>query len=381
MKKILHVVNVYFVLPYFLGDQLLYFKKKGYKEFIACSYSDEIDSYSKLKGFNYLETNISRSISPIQDIKSIYKIFKYIKKNNIDIVVGHTPKGGMIAMISSFIARVPQRYYFRHGLVYETSKGLKRFILKSVDKLSSFLATKVIVVSPSVAKKSIEDNLNSNNKQIILGRGTCNGIDTNRYDINNTSNILVEQLKSTLNIRDCFVIGFVGRLVNDKGIAILVKAFETFNHINPSSKLLLVGMLEERDKLDQEIIDIINTNNNIVITGYIPYEFIPNYYALMDVFVLPSKREGFPTCVLEASSMKLPIITTMATGCIDSISNQETGVFIDHNTESLIKAINFLYTNKDLRKKMGSKGRDYVKKYFSQEKIWKEIEMLYLGSH
>ena len=81
-------------------------------------------------------------------------------------------------MIAGWLMRVPKRIYFRHGLVYQTSTGLKRFVLMTVDRVASRLATKIVCVSPSVLQHSIEDRLAPAHKQIILGKGTCSGIDT-----------------------------------------------------------------------------------------------------------------------------------------------------------------------------------------------------------
>ena len=80
----------------------------------------------------------------MKDFVAISKTMQYIKSKQIDIVVGHTPKGALIAMIAAFILRVPVRIYFRHGLVYETSMGFKRKLLISIDKLVAALATKIV---------------------------------------------------------------------------------------------------------------------------------------------------------------------------------------------------------------------------------------------
>lgn len=97
----------------------------------------------------------------------------------------------------------------------------------------------------------------------------------------------------------------------------------------------------------------------------------------MDVFVLPSYREGFPTSVLEASAMELPIITTKATGCIDSIIENKTGIFISHNAVDISSAIEFFYKNEKKRLDFGKSGRSFVENNFRQELIWNEIEKLY----
>lgn len=377
MKNILHVVNIYFVLPYFLGEQLDYFREKGYNEHIICSPAKELNPYSIEKRFSFKEIPITRSYSVFKDIKAVKSVCSYIKNNNIDIVVGHTPKGAIIAMLAAKIMKVPTRIYFRHGLVYETSKGLKRFVLKSIDKMASTFATKVVSVSPSVAKKSIEDKLNHSSKQIILNKGTCNGIDIKRFNKNNIELFIINQLKIKYQIKEEYVIGYVGRLVKDKGIIELTESFELLYQLYPKVKLLLVGMFEERDALPLHIVQKIQEHPNIILTDYVDNRDIHNYYALMDVFVLPSYREGFPTSVLEASSMSLPIITTQVTGCIDSIIDNWTGVFVGNNVESLFSALRRLYENSDLAKKLGENGRLFVEENFAQEKIWLEIEKLY----
>lgn len=196
MKRILHVVNIYFVIPYFLGDQLIYFTKRGYKEYIICSPSEEIYEYSKSHNFNYKEIPILRSISFWRDLKAIWEICKYIKKEEIDIVVGHTPKGGVLAMLASFVVHIPIRIYFRHGLVYETSSGIKRKFLILIDRLAAFLSTKVVCVSPSVYKKSLENKLNPASKQLLLHKGTCNGINVEKFCRDNINERTIELLKN-----------------------------------------------------------------------------------------------------------------------------------------------------------------------------------------
>lgn len=379
MKKLLHVVNISFVIPYFLGEQLLYFNERNYKEHIVCSPSIELETLSKKYGFVYKGISILRKISLFSDLKALLRICCFIYVRKIDIVTGHTPKGALLAMVAAYIMRVPKRIYFRHGLVYETSTGLKRELLILMDKLAARLATKIVCVSPSVYKRSLEDGLNKETKQIVLLKGTCNGIDIRRFNKSNIRQEILLKLKSQLGIaEDSFVIGFTGRLVRDKGIIELIDAFTILKEKYLNIQLLLVGMLEERDALPTNTVDKINENPDIITTGYVENATIENYYALMDVFVLPSYREGFPTSVLEASAMELPIITTKATGCIDSIIENKTGIFISHNALDIYSSMELLYNNKQMRIIYGNNGRTFVEENFRQELIWKEIERLYI---
>ena len=376
--KILHVVNISFVIPYFLGKQLNWFTEKGNREFVVCSPSEELERFSKEYDFEYRPIEVLRKIYVLKDLKAVWSTYRYIKEVKADVVTGHTPKGGLIAMLAAWLAKVPIRIYLRHGLVYETSHGIKRSLLINIDRLASRLATKIVCVSPSVARRSIEDGLNPESKQIVLAHGTCNGIDVERFCRDAVNVDVTDVLKKQLGIDEGdFIIGFAGRLVRDKGIVELIRAYQAIRKQHQNVKLMLVGMLEIRDALPEDVVKTINEDKGIISTGYVGYATIEQYYALMDVYVLPSYREGFPTSVLEASSMGIPVITTKATGCCDSIIDGETGFFVKHDEKELETTLLKIYNDEELRYSMGKAGRNMVKENFGQEIVWKEIEKLY----
>lgn len=376
--NILHVVNISFVIPYFLGKQLNYFSGKGYREYIVCSPSDELPLMAEKYGFKYKAVDVLRKISIWKDLKAVKSTMSYINENDIEVVTGHTPKGALIAMLAAYLTRVPKRIYFRHGLVYETSYGLKRRLLINIDRLAARLATKVVCVSPSVCVRSIEDKLNNSAKQVLLSKGTCNGIEIERFNKESIDMDTLYGLRQQLGIADDeFVVGFTGRLVRDKGIVELARAFSVLQQRYNNMVLLLVGMLELRDALPDDVVQVIKTNPRIISTGYVPNAEIENYYALMNCFVLPSYREGFPTSVLEASAMQLPVVTTKVTGCIDSIIDGKTGFFVGHDDGELVNTIERLYLNPKMATDMGAEGRKFVVENFEQSIIWKDIETIY----
>ena len=372
--NILHVVNIYFVLPYFIGDQFKYFKSKGYNMNVVCSPSEYLADYAKKQGFDYIESPVNRSISLKEDFITIRNICKFIRKKDIDIVVGHTPKGGLLAMVAAWLMRVPNRIYFRHGLVYETSRGLKRFILMSVDRLASFCATEIVCVSPSVLKRSIEERLAPANKQIVLGHGTCGGIDTEfKFNPALVDRQKVADLRKRWGIKESdFVIGYSGRLVRDKGIISLVRAFDMLEDAD-DCKLLLVGMFEVRDALPEDVKERIENDPRIIYTGFVNGG-MEYYYSLMNLYVLPSYREGFPTGVLESQAMELPVLTTRVTGCCDAICDGRSGLFITHDPEDIVEKIDEIRLKHRID---GKFGREWVKEYFDCRKVWCEIEKLY----
>ena len=375
-KHILHVVNIYFVIPYFLGGQFEYFRELGYELDVVCSESPYLAPYARQHNFGYREIPILRSINPIQDFKSIRQICRYIKDRQVGIVVGHTPKGGLLSMVAAWLMRVPKRVYFRHGLVYQTSSGLKRFILMSVDRLASLLATKIVCVSPSVLEQSIKDKLSPAHKQIVLGKGTCSGVDTQgKFNPQNINPEKMSLLTQKWGIEDSdWVVGYTGRLVRDKGIIELVDAFDLVKANNPCLKLLLVGMFEERDALPQEVQNRIKNDPQIVWTDF-QNEDMEYFYAMMNVYVLMSFREGFPTGTLEAQSMGVPVITTRVTGCCDSIVEGETGAFVSREPEELGKVIKAMSEGEITFST--ERTRSWVMDNFDNLRVWEDIKKLY----
>jgi glycosyltransferase involved in cell wall biosynthesis len=372
--KVLHVVNISFTLPYFIGDQFEHFQKRGMDFYVACYPSSHFSEYALRKGFVPVPTNILREINLFADIRAVWHLIKLIRKENIDIVIGHTPKGAMIGILAAYLAKVDKRVYFRHGIMYETAFGLKRFVLKNIEKLTGLLATKVVCVSKSVIKVSEKERLNNPKKNILLGNGSCNGVDAAmKFNPENISDESLNKLKYFYGIKpEDRVIGYVGRFVEDKGINELIDAWKILKMKHQNIKLLLVGPLESRDGISKTVNnDIINTPS-IIYTG--PIEEVPPFYALMDIFILPSRREGLPTVVMEASSMELPVITTKATGCIDSIRDKETGLFTDLTASDIASKIEILLANPQLARKYGQEGRKFMLKDYSPNLVWKDIE-------
>lgn len=373
--KILNVVSVYFSIPFFFGDQIGHFTAKGYDVHLICSPSDKIELFAEKQNAHYKEIPILRKISIWNDLKAVFALYKYIRENKFDVVCGHTPKGALVAMLASFLARTPKRVFFRHGLIYETTKGFKKSLLINMERLTSFCSTQVVCVSPYLMERSMRDHLTTKDKMIVLHKGSCNGIDSSvkfnpkKYSVKDR-----EDLKTSMGISsNAYVIGYTGRLVHDKGIEELVDAFVGLQQRHGNSYLLLVGPMEEKDPLSERIKEIIQRNNHIIVTGLVEAE-IEKYYSIMNVLVLATYREGFGTCILEASAMEVPVLTTSHTGSRDAIIDNETGLYIELSVDSIKNTLEKLINNTDLAFKLGKQGRNYVSQNFGQHLIWDEIE-------
>jgi len=370
--KVLHVFTLATTAESFFDGQFRYLSEHGHDITLACSDSVSIIEFAKRNNIKYVSVKITRTLSLAADVKAIKQLVRLIKRGKFDIVVGHTPKGALLSMIAAKFAGCRKRVYFRHGLIYTTSTGIKRSILKAEERFVSFLATNIINVSPSIGKLAVKDNLNKDSKQTVIGRGTCGGIDT--IEIFNPGKVdesMVAALRFSQKItKDDYVIGFCGRLCKDKGIPELVEGFKLFREQNPSikTKLLLVGGYDSRDILPESVHQTIDTDNDIICTGYI-LKNIPNYYSLMDVFLFPSHREGFGMCSIEAQAMGIPALVARSHGCVDTIIENVTGEYINLTPESISERLLSL-NDKQKRAEMGNAARTFVCENFERTSLW-----------
>lgn len=377
--KILNIFTLSSTAKAFFDGQFEYLSNAGNDIWVVSS-SEEPVEFVKSNKVTYRQFDIRRSISPFADIRTIASLRTFIRHEQFDAVIGHTPKGAMVAMISAWLAGTRTRVYYRHGLIYTTAKGLKRIIFKTVERGTALFSTAIVNVSPSLSVLAVKDRLNSARKQHVIGCGTCGGIDTIEvFNPERVSDDAIEELRQSLKIpSDAFVIGFCGRLCRDKGIIELIEGFKLFQTAHPKidARLLLVGPYDTRDILPQHIKNEIESNPSIIAPGKVSHHNLPDYYRAMDVFVFPSYREGFGMTVIEASAMKLPILVSRSHGCVDSIRENVTGRYIDLTPQSIAFGL-YEMLNPQLRNSLGETGRKFVTENFERTKMWPQILQLY----
>jgi len=376
--KILHVFTLAVTAESFFDGQFAYLSDAGFDIHLVAS-TKPSKEFCQRNHITFHQIPVARRVDITVDIKSIKALCKLIRREKFDAVFGHTPKGALVAMCAARLSGVKIRVYYRHGLIYTTATGAKQLIFKTVERFTAVLATKIVNVSPSLSKLAVKDKLNSAGKQYVIGSGTCGGIDAeNTFNPDKVDSGMISALRSGQKIsKDDYVIGFCGRLCKDKGIRELIEGFRIFRKSNPSinAKLLLIGGYDGRDILPENIHQTIDTDDDIISTGYI-LKNIQNYYALMDVFVFPSYREGFGMCVIEASAMEVPILVSRSHGCVDSIRENVTGRYIDISPESIASGLSDML-DADLRHRLGKGGRQFVLNLFDHKVMWPLIKQFY----
>jgi glycosyltransferase involved in cell wall biosynthesis len=329
-------------------------------------------------GVRVLEVPMEREISPVRDIRSIWHLWGILRTLRPTVTNVGTPKAGLLGGFAAWLNRVPCRFYTLHGLRFETTTGLRRKLLILAERLACRFAHRVVCVSHSVREKAIAGGLVDRERALIFGAGSCNGVDVARFAATPQRTWRAAELRRQFGIpSDAPVALFVGRLTCDKGIAELVEAFLQLENRIPNLRLLLVGSFEDGDPLPEDIHKRLETHDRVILAG--PVNDTAPYYAMADVLVLPSHREGLPTVVLEAHAAGKPVVGAAATGIVDLVVDGETGLlFPVGDVSSLADAIARLTEDKLLARKLADAGRDQVNRKFRQELIWAALRREYL---
>lgn len=379
MKQI-HIFTIFETPKTFFDGQFKYLADQGQEIILISGYDKGSKAFAERNHIRFIPVDMPRALSPLTILRAIRQLIGIIKRERPDAVFGHTPVGALCAMISAKWCGVRNRIYYRHGVIYTTMRGIRYRVFLWEEKFVSSLATAVINVSHSLSRLALKDGLNSDSKQFVIGHGTCGGIDAvGRFNpVLLDMNVLAEK-KRILGLNGADVVfGFCGRICNDKGIPELIDAFGMFRqcHLDIKSKLLLIGTMDSRDCINEHYTSIIQEDEDIILSGRIERDIIPYYYALLDVFVFPSHREGFGMSAIEASAMEKPLLVSKVHGCEDTIVEHLTGEYIGFDAESICKGMEIM-CDPDAIRYFGKNGRRKVLEWYDCRVMWPLVSKLY----
>lgn len=374
MKKILVGITCESTIT-LLEGQLRHFKSLGYDTYLMGPYSERLAAYCDREGCKHLNISIKREISLLQDVASLIIILRIFSRVKPDIINLGTPKVSLLGMIAGRLLGVKKRIYTCRGYRFEHEMGLKRKILVLMEKITASFAHKVICISPSVREFGLKNRLFPARKAVVIHKGSSNGIPLKRFSPDLIKPNQRESLKTSLNLDNKFVYGFLGRIVDRKGIADLYFAFNELRTKFDDISLLIVGPVELSQIADARVIELMKEDNGVIFTGSQPDA--PLYMSLMDVFVLPAWWEGFGNVLVQAAAMGIPVISTKATGTRDAVNDGYNGLLVTpKNTPDLVDAMERLYRDKNQRVIMGRNGLEWARNFDSQI-IWQGMEKLY----
>src|SRR5579864_666181 len=234
----------------FLQGTLAYLRNAGYDVTVISSPGEALTRVSASDGVHIIALPIARGISPVRDLISLWRLWRALKQLRPVITNVSTPKAGLLGGLAAVLARVPCRIYTLRGLRLETMTGVKLRVLWLAERLACMCAHRILCVSNSLRGNAIALGLVEAGKLSILGSGSSRGVDSQRFHALPTGDEKVSELRRELGIaKNAPVVGFVGRLTRDKGLADLLEAFSQLRPRFPELRLLLVGDVEKDDLL------------------------------------------------------------------------------------------------------------------------------------
>jgi glycosyltransferase involved in cell wall biosynthesis len=376
-RRLLRITTVPISLKLLLRGQLQYFQNAGYEVLAVSGEGKEIEAIRK-EGIPHQRIPMTRKITPLQDLISLLKIMRVIKRFKPDIVHTHTPKAGLLGMIAAFFCRVPVRLHTVAGLPVMEATGLRRKLLVLTEKITYVCATRVYPNSFAL-KEYIEKHLRTSATVSVIGKGSSNGINTAEFKRSPELEKEAREIRTRYGVAENdFVFSFVGRIVVDKGIHELIHAFrQLLRDESRKAFLILVGDFEkDLDPLSDEDQKFIESQDRIILPGF--QSDVRPWVMASDCFVFPSYREGFPNVVMQAACLEVPAIVSDINGCNEIIEHDVTGIVVKvKDSQHLFEAMKRMMANPPVGKTFAKKAHDFVVANFDQHYVWSELRAQY----
>jgi len=373
--RVLQITSIDSTLVVLLWAQLRALRVQGYDVRTACSCGPN-RQWLRDHGIPCFNVDIRRAISPWSDLKALCKLYAYMRRERISIVHTHTPKAALLGQLAAKLARVPLVINTLHGFYFHDD--MRRF--------SRWFYIALAWIGGRCANLTLSQNREDISTAIRLGvckpsriRFLGNGVDLDRFNPDRFDDAFRHRKRTELNIdNDKLIIGMLGRLVVDKGYLELFDAIRELSAERDDFHLLIIGP-QERSRAGRIAPSAI-TEYGIAdrVTHLSARNDVEELMACMDLFVLPSWREGFPRSAIEAAAMRLPIVTTNIRGCREVVTHGENGLLVPpRDATALASAIRSLLDDADARQRMGAAGFDRARRDFDEQIICDRVMNAY----
>lgn len=323
------------------------------------------------EGVRVLRVHMHRGMS-LDGLRAIHELKAIFKREQFDLVQYSTPNASLYSSIAAKLAKVPVRLYCQWGIVYVGFHGFKRRIFKTIEKTVCRLSTWVEPDSFGNLRFSHDEGLYPEKKGSVIWNGSACGVKLDKFDISQRG-VWRAAIREKYGIpADARVFGFIGRITGDKGINELFAAYQLILKEMPDSWLMLVGPMDKADSVDDALYTWAESESHVLFCG--STNVVEQYLSVMDVFILPSYREGFGAVVVEAESMGLPVIVSNIPGPTDAMREGETGLIVKKaDVDTLVEAMRRLGNNQELREQFAANARPFVESSFEQSELMRCI--------
>ena len=374
--KILELCAVDFTAYHLLRPLGLALRDAGYEVTFCCSPGEGLDLL-RAEGFAARAIPISRNYNLAHHARSFAALVAFMRRERFSIVHAHTPVAGLIGRAAARLAGVPAIVYTAHGFYFHDGMRapLHAFFV-GLERCAAVVTDIVFVQSEEDWEEAVRLKIAPRDKLIHIG----NGVDPSAFGRALHAHEAA-RFREEWGLGSGPVVGFVGRIVHEKGAIEFVRAAGVVKRRASGAKFVMVGepLESDRDGCRDEVLRLrqeLGLGADLVLTGY--RKDVPAILAAFDLFVLPSYREGMPRALLEAMATGLPVVATSIRGCREEVADAVTGILVpprDH--EALAAAIEKILLSPDLRAAMGKAGRERVLAKFDERRIVvREIECL-----
>lgn len=366
IRKICYIVTISPTIRSFFIPQLKYLARYGFEVSVICSQDDKL-AEDLGEEINYIPVDIPRGISFGGSLNAVRKLISIFEREKFDLIQYSTPNAALYASIASRIVGCKIRNYHLMGFRYLGAHRIEKFILKTIEKISCWNSTSIECVSRSNLELGIKEKVFSANKATVVWNGSTGGVDLERFNYSKR-NIWRRELREELGYKTTdFIYGFVGRITRDKGINELLGAFF---ELKDGSKLFLIGNVEDENTLDKNL--WMKAKNHPDVQIHIAVSDIERYFAMIDVLVLPSYREGFGNVVIEAAAVGTTAIVSDIPGPIDTIDIGKTGMTVEvKNVDDLKEKM--VTMKSAIHNDMTQNAVSFARNNFDSDKLCKKI--------
>lgn len=317
---------------------------------------------------------LQRKIRPWLDLVSLIRLVHHFARRRYDVVHSTTPKAGLLAMVSAWLARTPVRIHTFTGQVWQTRSGAMRWLLKMTDRLTARSATAVLVDGVHQLEFLREHGVVTAPKARVIGNGSICGVDVDRF---HPSDAFRAEVRNELAIPPgALLLVYMARLTVDKGALVMAKAFAALASTGRTDvHLIMIG--PDEDGLTAQIEAIVGEHRHALhLMGFTRTP--ERYIAAADIFCLPSYREGFPMVLLNAAACAVPAVASRIHGSTDAIVDSVTGLLHEPGDDiALVNLVLALAADPALRTRLGHAARRRVVEMFSEEVVTHELGRLY----
>jgi glycosyltransferase involved in cell wall biosynthesis len=376
--KIAHVTTVGVSLYGLLLNQMRSLCEEGY-EIVAISSPSSYGPSLEAAGVRYIPVPISRNITPVADLISLWRLWRMMRRERFAIVHTHTPKAGLLGQLAARLAGVPLVVNTVHGFYLHSGMNpVRRRIYLLLEKLAATCSDRILSQNAEDIEIAVRERVCRREKIKFLG----NGIDLRQFDPDAIGAENVEKLRAELGLKPGVpVVGFVGRLAaKRKGFADFLAAAQKISARIPDCRFLIVGGSDcgKADAIEPSAASVHGIADRCVFVGQRDGSEVHYFYKLMDVVVLPSIFEGLPRVVMEASAMGVPAVVTDVKGNREAVVHECNGLLVPlGDVPALAAAVVRVLTDRELATKMGVNGRAMALERFDEQATFATVKNEY----